>query len=281
MPFSVQAHEQAITPADRGDGAESEDRLPATSYPAADEWEQEKQVRLTAQRILVAHLRRPQEGQGQTGTSPARYWDNARVDLIGATLIDFDFVGCVVIGAGFSGASFSGNAWFSGAAFHGDAGFSGAAFHGDAEFSGAAFHGGAGFSGAAFHGNALFSGTAFHGGAYFNEATFNGIAGFDMATFHGDAGFTRATFHCTAQFSRVTFAGAWFDGATFNGTARFGGAGAERGPDSIRFSKAVVKPHRYHVWPEGWQLQDDGTGGLTVNHISGVTSAQTGQGQPS
>jgi hypothetical protein len=197
-------------------------------------WQQERQVRLTAQRILTEHLRDGRtEDQRSAGSSDSRFWDNIHLDLAGATLFDFNLVDGVITAANFRRAAFSGNAAFSGATFGGNAQFGGATFSRDASFSGAAFGRDARFSGAAFSGDALFGGAAFSGDASFPEAVFCGdalfggaifsrSAGFRRAAFGGDAEFRKATFTGDAGFDKTTFGrGAWFGEATFTGDAGF------------------------------------------------------------
>jgi len=129
-------------------------------------WQQERQVRLTAQRILAEHLRDDRTKNPQsTDTPSSRFWNNIRLDLTGATLIDFNLVNGVVADANFHGATFSGDAWFGWAAFSGHAWFGEAAFRGDAGFDMAAFRGDAWFDAAAFSGHAWFGEAAFLGDA--------------------------------------------------------------------------------------------------------------------
>jgi hypothetical protein len=52
-----------------------------TSQIDEDTWQQEKEVRVTAQRILSVHLKRP-TSQDPTDTSPSRFWPND-IKLIG------------------------------------------------------------------------------------------------------------------------------------------------------------------------------------------------------
>ena len=187
-------------------------------------WQQERQVRLTAQRILTEHLRDGgTKGQRSTDSSNSRFWNNIHLDLTGATLIDFNLVDGVITAANFRRAAFSGHASFSGAIFSGNAQFGGAAFSGDASFSGAAFSRDARFGGAAFSGDALFGGAAFSGDANFPEADFRGDALFGEAAFSRSAGFRRAAFGGDAEFRKAAFTGdAWFDKATFGRGAWFG-----------------------------------------------------------
>ena len=217
MPFS------ATTP----DAAEGRNEPGADSEIETDgidgTWQQERQVRLTAQRILSEHLRDDRTKDHQSAESPnSRFWNNIRLNLTGATLIDFNLVNGVIADANFHRAAFSGDAYFHRAAFAGDASFSGATFAGDASFSGAAFTGGARFGGAAFTGDALFGEATFGGDASFPEAAFVGDALFGGVTFSRSAGFRRAAFGGDAEFRTAAFTGdAWFDKATFTRGALF------------------------------------------------------------
>lgn len=84
-------------------------------------------MRLTAQRILAEHLRDDRtEDQRSTGPPSPRFWSDIRLDLVGATLIDFYLVSGVVADANFGGATFSREARFSGATFSRGAWFDGA-----------------------------------------------------------------------------------------------------------------------------------------------------------
>jgi hypothetical protein len=201
---------------------------------ADDTWQQEKQVRLTAQRILGEHLSNDQTKIQPSADPPGpRFWPGIRLDLTGATLIDFGLRNGIVTGASFDAATFTGRAWFAGAAFTGNARFDGAAFTEDARFDGATFTGDVDFDKAAFAGDARFDGAAFDGVATFNDATFGGraelggtiFAGgteFNRATFTGDAIFRRATFSSDAAFGQTTFSGGVvMEGAAFNGHAGF------------------------------------------------------------
>jgi uncharacterized protein YjbI with pentapeptide repeats len=216
---------------------------PAESAMSPVEAQEEREVRLTAQRIVVRHLNPGLDPQHPVGT----FWTNVRLDLTGATLIDFDFAGCrsnaaefrganFVGGAKFSGASFAGNIQFGGASFGGDAVFSGAGFAGNVQFGGASFGGNVQFRGVSFGGNVRFGGASFGGNAEFGGASFGGNAVFSGATFGGGAVFGRAIFASDAWFNYATFAGdAVFDGTSFAGDAVFDGAEFRYGfPNSLR-----------------------------------------------
>jgi Pentapeptide repeats (9 copies) len=222
-------------------GLASETRIDGIAFS----WHQERQVRLTAQRILAEHLRDDRARDQRSSNPPgSRFWDNIRLDLSGATLIDFDLVNGVTADANFHRAAFAGDASFDEAAFNGAAGFGGVVFGGDASFGGAAFTGAARFGGATFTGAARFGGATFTGAASFPEAAFGGDALFSGATFSRGAGFRRAEFGGAANFHRAAFGGvagfrktafaghagfgevafiadAWFDKAVFSGDASF------------------------------------------------------------
>jgi Pentapeptide repeats (9 copies) len=265
MPFSPTAPASKPEPEDakgqKERGTENETEADGIGCP----WQQERKVRLTAQRILGDHLR-DDRAKDQRSTDPpsSRFWKNIRLDFTGATLIDFNLVNGVMANANFYRAAFSGNASFGGAGFSGDALFDGAAFSGNASFGGAGFSGDALFDGAAFGGNARFDGAAFSGIAGFRRAAFSGdarfrraafssVAGFGEAAFSGDARFDKATFGGGASFGEATFSGdarfgkaaftsvAWFRKATFSGDARFGGAtfSSDAWFDNATFSRSA------------------------------------------
>jgi hypothetical protein len=76
-----------------------------------------------------------------------------------------------------------------------------------------------------------------------------------VALFNDVAGFTNATFDSQAGFAN----------ATFNNAAMFGGATFKRGEGSLNFERSsVLSQDAGHVWPTGWRLGPDGSGGYTV-----------------
>ncbi|GAT71439.1 pentapeptide repeat domain-containing protein [Planomonospora sphaerica] len=182
------------------------EETPLPEQPAADKTddaEGERQVRLTAQRILGEHLRDDRTPEERDSGQPAdvRFWPGMRLDLTGATLIDLDFQHCHMAKAQFSGAVFTGDARFDGAVFTGDARFIGATFTRRALFDGATFTGDARFIGATFTGGALFDGATFTGDAGFVGATFaEGFQGRDVRVlrpdrFHRGRSVRRGDFH--------------------------------------------------------------------------------------
>jgi uncharacterized protein YjbI with pentapeptide repeats len=192
---------------------------------------QERQVRLTAQRLLTTHLS-PGDG-GPTHPTPT-FWHNVDLDLTGAYLINFDLRGCII-----------GNCSFDWGTFTGHAQFSRATFTSKASFHAATFTGHAWFSRATFTGDVRFTVAAFTRDAWFERATFTGNAQFSLATFACKARFTLATFTGEVQFGLAT-SDSWFDDAamstrTPNSTeakfadgAAFGGATFDQGvPDEV------------------------------------------------
>jgi Pentapeptide repeats (9 copies) len=218
---------------------------PAGNLDREDAWQQERQVRLTAQRILTEHLRDGKAKEKRSTDPPGpRFWPDIRLDLVGATLIDFDLGNGVIADANFCAVTFSGHAWFAEAAFSGDAAFDGATFN-DA---------------------VVFLQATFGGRASFGKATVGGGAWFDTAIFGGGADFSAATFGDTAWFRGATFGGhTWFDEVTFGGWAVFEAAtfGGGEGSLSFKRSRVLSSDHR-PAWPTGWCLGSDGNGGFAV-----------------
>ena len=201
-----------------------DDPAPPGAEPAggADPRE-EHQVRLTAQRILAAHLRTPTPLEAwRSETAERDLWDQVTLDLTGATLINLDFAQCRLGEVNFYGATFIGTARFDGATFTGPAWFNRATFTGDTAFSWAAFHGAMAFGAATFLRRADFDGTSVGHDATFVAATFHREASFQLSTFTGDTTFDRASFRGAATFRHATFeAEATFTDATFGADTGF------------------------------------------------------------
>jgi uncharacterized protein YjbI with pentapeptide repeats len=202
---------------------------------------QERQVRLAAQRILATHLR-PSEDPGHPA---ATFWPDIDLDLIGATLIDFDLSRCRTGAAVFDRVTFVGAARFVGARFAGDAVFDKVTFAGTARFAGARFDRAARFVEARFAGAAWLAGARFAGDARFVGARFAGGAWFVGVTFAGDA-----------RFDGVTFAGVTFAGARFASVAWFDAAVTfgSREPEQACWVRLDVPDHVIdgRAWPVGW-----------------------------
>ncbi len=216
MPFSAAPISKPEAAGDPGEqGAQPE----TTTDGDGDAWRQERQVRLTAQRILAEHLRDDRTPDQRSANPPSpRFWPEIRLDLADATLIDFNLENCTIV---------------------------------DVNFEGATFIGVAAFEETTIRNAAWFLGATFTGGAGFAAVTFRD-AWFDGATFRGSS-FIAATFRRMASFNQVTF----------EGRADFGGAIFL--PDNLYFARSrVLSPDDEHVWPTGWRLGPDGSGGYTV-----------------
>ena len=269
MPFSPTGPTSKEEPETTEDLGEPAGETEARTGEVGDTWHQERQVRLTAQRILGEHLRDDRaEDKRSTDPPSPRFWPDIRIDLAGATLVNFNLDNGVMAYANFSGATFSGGAAFIEATFTGDA-----------EFSRATFSGGAAFIEAIFTGIAEFDEATFSGGvgvsrATFSEATFSRAAVFMGATFSGDAAFEGATFSGAALF----------DSATFRGAALFGSATFSGGDDGLSFERSrVLSLDPRHAWPTRWRLGPDGSGGHTVVRVGAegnLTGYYRGGGGP-
>ncbi|TMR34586.1 pentapeptide repeat-containing protein [Actinomadura geliboluensis] len=234
------------------------------SAPAANpnSWEEEEQVRLTAQDILTRHLRYDQDE-----ASPD-FWPEISIFLNGAHLIDFRLDGAKIATASFVNATFKGECRFSGTVFAGPVTFRGAAFSGvtsfskcrfestasfgesrfqdvaafrdvtfmeRATFTGASFARSVTFSSSDFKKLAKFTSATFANSARFSGSVFYGITDFEDASFEAEAIFSAAEFYGVANFLECIFlAGAKFRGATFHGRtvftrAQFGGRATYEG----------------------------------------------------
>jgi uncharacterized protein YjbI with pentapeptide repeats len=194
-------------PGEPGDDAD------ATQLAEHREQIQEREVRLTAQRLLTDHLRLGAE------TIPVNtYWDTIDLDLTGATLINFTLRDCTArsvsfrsvtfIGlANFWSATFTDSANFMSATFIDDAYFMSATFIDDAHFMSATFTGVASFARATFTGNAHFASVTFTGNAHFASSIFTRIANFTSSTFTGNAYFESTSFTGDTDFESTSFTG--------------------------------------------------------------------------
>ncbi|WP_336214332.1 pentapeptide repeat-containing protein [Nonomuraea sp. LPB2021202275-12-8] len=219
--------------------------IAGAAAPTGRDPREERQVRLTAQRILTDHLRywnplarrwwRPRSTDFN-----ARHWADIRLDLTGATLIDFNLRNCRVNDAKFDRATFTGHY----------TNFEQATFTNSVGFFLTTFTSATNFSRATFADYTEFSGTKFTGDAKFEGATFPDITHFMMTTFTGAAAFGGATFTGPVAFG----------GATFTGPVAFGGAtGLERaGLDRARVAPAAAGVRQ--VWPPCWRVEAGANG---------------------
>jgi uncharacterized protein YjbI with pentapeptide repeats len=226
---------------------------------------EEREVRLTAQRILGAHA--------AEGTA---HWPDLDLDLTGATLFDLDLtaamirrltcvnarlhgetqlVGATIEHASFKEAEFAGPASFHETTFVGPAVFFFAQFKSasfrktrftqNVQFSEARFALETFFHSTLFEATARYSNTVFAGDVKFDAVRFGGNARFAGTRFEGSAHFTKAEFAAEVRFDRAVFATladfvdvrfggyAEFSEAKFRGDTRFGHV---RFADSARFN---------------------------------------------
>ncbi|MGI5292987.1 pentapeptide repeat-containing protein [Nonomuraea polychroma] len=261
--------------------------------PARDSWE-ERQVRLTAQRILTDHLRwlapRQRRRWSRAERPPDTFWPGIRLDLTGATLLNADFRNCQIAQATFDGATFTGDARFDRTAIDHSASFNNATFTDDARFDRTTFGHSASFNNATFT-DVRFDKATFNSDASFGGVTFTGLAQFDDATFSHRAWFPVATF-TDASFDGAIFTDAWFVGATFTGgasfdgvtftqTARFDAVTFTHGAtfDAATFTRGATFQERIlsrvslegaqvlaftpddQWWQPGWRVEPNGQGG--------------------
>jgi hypothetical protein len=167
---------------------------------------QEHQVRLTAQRLLTAHL---------TVKDLHRFWPDTTLDLTGATLTAFDLGGGRVLSATFRDAVFQGPTSFSEIRIAEDGIFIGAHFQDECRFWGAELETVL-FTGVRFDGPASFDRGKFACGAFFDNTVFGDSASFEGVRFCEGAWFERARFSKRPHFTSATFMGAvvGLDGVT-------------------------------------------------------------------
>jgi uncharacterized protein YjbI with pentapeptide repeats len=210
---------------------------------------QEREVRLTAQRILAEHLR-----VDDLDIRKEEHWSGLDLDLTGAVLIDFDLSACraqnmrfdevVFVGkttfadsifvgtasfrrakfvdyVSFRDATFARNAQYENAVFDRSVGFRRVKFEAEVAFGGATCKRGACFDSAVFRGNAGFHGTIFKRAVYFDNAVFAARSGF-RAKFEGKVSFRNAAFDSCVSFSSVSFNGdTTFENSVFGDRAFF------------------------------------------------------------
>ncbi|SNS74896.1 pentapeptide repeat-containing protein [Actinomadura mexicana] len=157
---------------------------PGGQQTPAPDTREERQVRLTAQRILKTHLH----------SDADEHWSDIDLDLSEATLMEFRLDECALGTADFRGATFVDGAYFHEATFAGDADFASATFTGIALFYSVTFTRRAGFDD-----------TTFTGPAFFGQATFTDHVGFAGAVFAGNPNARWITFSSTLEIENLAF----------------------------------------------------------------------------
>lgn len=243
------------------DAAHLDDDLAAKQRKAYDERVQEREVRLTAQRILSAHLRPDLNKAGEPQN--VDYWPgHFDLDLTGGVLLDFDLSGCTLSNVSFHRVLFVGETEFAETVISGDAVFSEARFITDgapprANFRSTVFNGTARFSLTRFSHDADFTGARFDGEVDFLQTPFQGEALFVATKFRRAVKFTGSWFNEAAQYNLAQFSdNANFDGVTFFDVATFTQSTfripANLEGARVSWSQDVAIPECQ--WPSGWTL---------------------------
>lgn len=213
------------------------------SLDGVEQQRQERQVRMTAQRLLILHLSPELDKRGQLANPD--FWggqDGAglNLDLSNATLHDWNFKACRARRADFTDARFHGVTWFNFAHFH------------DLAW----------FNRAKFYDLVWFDGVQFHERALFDEVEFHKRTSFNGAKFHDRVRFYGVQFCDYASFNRSKFPGrAWFDGVQFHDHASFKGAQVH---DAGLLKRVSVRLDRssdvQSVWPPGYTVCEADSG---------------------
>jgi uncharacterized protein YjbI with pentapeptide repeats len=164
---------------------------------------QEREVRITAQRLIRDHL---QPG-AHSGVISEKFWDRIDLDLTGATLVDFSLRGCRVRTATFKSTMFTGDfADFKEAAFLSEASFDSAHFWGWATFEKSQFQRNASFWHCKFRGKVDFGNAIFEEDVVLGGSQFSKTAAFG-AIFGGDIFLGKTIFEDRAYFSTAEIRG--------------------------------------------------------------------------
>ncbi|MEU3622478.1 hypothetical protein BS329_04005 [Amycolatopsis coloradensis] len=184
------------------DRASSGEQVESPTVAELDEdARQEREIRLTAQRILTRNLK-----PGNNPNHPAKtFWKDINLDLTGATLINFNLLHCQINKASFIKATFTDHTWFQKTTFTDHAMFEEATFINHAWFLDATFTRAASFYGTTFTRAALFDDATFTGHATFDKAIFTSATSFDKATFTSNTSCPGAPFAAVpgAQGARI------------------------------------------------------------------------------
>jgi uncharacterized protein YjbI with pentapeptide repeats len=210
--------------------------------PYESDEREEREVRLTAQRLLTTHVR----------SDSSSLWRGMRLDLTGAQLIDFVMIEGDVSWVSFAGATFVGDTMFLDTTFPNYANFREATFLGVTHFQGSKFTGPARFENVRFAEHVSFTGLKKD-----TSADFAQTAIFEGATFDGSANFAGVTFHSWARFGQprggppVNFAKeAWFGSARFKSYALFKGATFAAKADFKKVTFDAPPPPRFPKMPK-------------------------------
>lgn len=220
-----------------------EDINQTSETPPANRQE-EKEVRLTAQEILVTHLRQ------DPATGSTYFWSDISLDLSRATLIDFNFDDCQVKNFICKSADIQGSSSFrrsmfetsdfSHTTFRETAQFSQSEFSRSAIFEFSDFQNGCHFESAKLAERTSFARSTFSAPADFTSSTFRGPVSFSVSKLHTGAQFYQCHFEQSADFSSILMRHlSVFQECIFNGDTTFASASFPGGADfeSAKFLK--------------------------------------------
>ncbi|WP_203909555.1 hypothetical protein [Rhizocola hellebori] len=170
------------------------------------ERQQELEVRLTAQRLLAAHLR----GHASGGVSSGSYWyaesgSRLNLDLTRAVLVDFDLKGCVLGSVTFNWAQFHGATNLIRTEFHGNASMHSIQFHRAAMWKGARFHSEVFMRWGKFYDTAFLHEVRFYKGTDLSWTHFYDMAFLDSARFYAEVELQGVEFHQPTHMDKTQF----------------------------------------------------------------------------
>ena len=164
--------------------------------PAPDDEPRETEVRRTAQRVLTRHLR----------ADDADHWPEARLDLTGAALVDFDAAGCTLVDVELHGGGVHRHDQFRGATARGRLLLEAATFD-DVTFASLTGDGEVVLDGVRVAGLATFDGAAFTDGLSCRRSSFAGPTSFHSGDLRQPTSFDATRFEDAATFRDAVFDG--------------------------------------------------------------------------
>lgn len=189
MPYTIPADEPPDTEANE------------ETQRAHREAVQEKEVRLTAQRLLSEHVYQELEKTVPSWT----FWEDIDLNLTGATLINFDLSFCHLRYAAFASTNFIGSAYFNSTTFSNTVTFDMTTFNSPTNFGSATFEGSVRFRRAIFVDYANFESAQFKNISTFDGISFRDYADFDHAVFDAETSFANTVLVNNCSFQGAAF----------------------------------------------------------------------------
>lgn len=187
--------------------------------------DEEFEVRMTAQRLLLSHLRYAGTLDLESSLAPEagdKYWDLEQLDLSGATLINVDFSNRVLPTLLAPGARFYGTTTLAATYAAGRLDLAGARFEGPVTVNDAVLADDLTLTDATFNGFTTWHRTRFRGIAKFDGVNATAACEFTGAQFGRSASFTKAVFANSVTFERAAaFFEASFASMIVDGNASF------------------------------------------------------------